>query len=41
MSLELKGVERQFNLSVSAFDTDKVFVTLLYTINRTPILAGQ
>jgi hypothetical protein len=41
MLLESKGVERQFDLSVSAFDTDKVFVTLLYKINRTLILAGQ
>jgi len=40
MSLESNGVERQFELCVSAFDTDKVFVTLLYKINRTLILAG-
>ena len=41
MLLESKGVGRQFDLSVSAFDADKVFVILLYKINSTLILAGE
>ena len=35
------SLESKFDLSVSAFDTDKVFFTLLYKINRTLILAGR